>query len=109
MRLSQESGELKMETIAVRVKKVEELDNFSRILDENRSKVIRDLIDYGRKMKSLELYKSNKVSLGTAAKLAGINLGEFFDLMEEYKVKINLNLEDAREAMENARKGLKVK
>ena len=98
-----------METIAVRVKKVEELDNFGKILDENRSEVVRDLIVQGKKMKALELYKNNKVSIETASKLAGIPLGEFFDLMEEYKVKLNITLEDAKEAMENARKSLNVK
>ena len=98
-----------METIAVRLKRIEELDYFSKVLDENRSEVIRDLLDNGRKLKALELYKQNKVSLGLASKLAGLTLGDFLDLMEEYKVKINLDVEDAKTALENARKFLRVR
>ena len=96
-----------MEAVAVRLDKVEELDNFTKILNENRSGVIRELIVEGRKMKAIELYKSNKVSLETAANLAGLTLGQFLDLMEEYKIKINQTLDDAKEAMDNARKFFK--
>ena len=56
----------------------------------------------GKKMK--ELYKNKKVSLGLAAKFAGMRLGDFLDLLEEFNVKLNLTLEDAKTALENARK-----
>lgn len=96
-----------METVAVRLKKISDLDFFGKILDEKRSEVIRNLIDEGRKMKALELYKQNKVSLEVASKLAGVTLGEFFDLLEEYKIKLNMTLDDAKEAMKNAREFFK--
>ena len=93
-----------METISLRLKKVNELDYFGKLLQENRSAVVRDLIDEGKKMKAINLYKSKKISLGLGAKLAGLTLIDFLDLLEEYNVKLNLTLEDAKTAMENAEK-----
>jgi len=93
-----------METISLRLKKVNELDYFGKLLQENRSAVVRDLIDEGKKMKAINLYKSKKISLGLGAKLAGLTLSDFLDLLEEYNVKLNLTLEDAKTAMENAEK-----
>lgn len=55
-------------------------------------------------LKAVELYKQKKVSLGLASKLSGLNLSEFLDLLEEFNVKLNLTLEDAKEAMRNAEK-----
>ena len=54
-------------------------------------------------LKAIELYKQRKVSLGLASKLSGLSLSEFLDLLEEYNVKLNLTLEDAKESMENAK------
>ena len=93
-----------METISLRLKKVNELDYFGKLLQENRSAVVRDLIDEGKKMKAINLYKSKKISLGLGAKLAGLTLSDFLDLLEEYNVKLNLTLDDAKMAMKNADK-----
>ena len=91
-----------MEIISVRLKKLKDLDFFSKLLNENRSEVVRELVNEGRKLKAIELYKQKKVSLGLASKLAGITLSEFLDLMAEYNVSLNLTLEDAKEAMKHA-------
>lgn len=91
-----------MEVISVRLKKLKELDFFSKILNEKRSEVVRDLVEEGKKLKALELYKQKKISLGLASKLSGLTLSEFLDLMEEYNVSLNLTLEDAKEAMKHA-------
>ena len=55
-------------------------------------------------MKSITLYKNKKISLGLGAKLAGMNLSDFLDLLEKHNVKLNLTLEDAKIAMKNADK-----
>ncbi|MBI2507435.1 UPF0175 family protein [Candidatus Woesearchaeota archaeon] len=93
-----------METISIRLDKIEELDYFGKILHENRSGLVRDLLEDGKKMKSINLYKNKKISLGLGAKLAGMNLSDFLDLLEEHNVKLNLTLEDAKMAMRNAEK-----
>ena len=93
-----------MDIISVRLKKLKELDYFSTILNENRSEVVRDLVEEGKKLKAIELYKQKKVSLGLASKLSGLTLSEFLDLLEEYSIKLNLTLEDAKESLRNAEK-----
>ena len=93
-----------MDIISVRLKKLKELDYFSKILNENRSEVVRDLVEEGRKLKAIELYKQKKISLGLASKLSGLTLSEFLDLLEEYSIKLNLTLEDAKESLRNAEK-----
>ncbi|MCG2727224.1 MAG: UPF0175 family protein [Candidatus Methanoperedenaceae archaeon] len=45
----------------------------------NRSEMLRELIDEGRKMKSIELYKQGKVSLGLGAKIAKLSISEYID------------------------------
>ena len=93
-----------MEIISVRLKKLKELDYFSSILNENRSEVVRDLVEEGKKLKAIELYKQKKISLGLASKLSGLSLSEFLDLLEEFNIKINFTLDDAKEAMRNVEK-----
>ena len=91
-----------MEIISVRLKRLKELDYFSKLLNENRSEVVRELVEEGKKLKAIELYKQRKVSLGLASRLSGLTLSEFMDLLGEYNVKLNLTLEDAKEAMKHA-------
>lgn len=63
-------------------------------------------ISEGRKMKAIELYRAGKVSLGFGAKIAGVRLSEFFDLLETYRVPLRLTLEDAKDAMGHAERTL---
>jgi len=91
-----------METVSIRLKKVKELDYFGKLLKENRSKIIRDLLEEGKKMKAMNLYKNKKISLGLAARFADMSLSDFLDLLEEHNIKLNLTLEDAKLAMKHA-------
>ncbi|MBI3034205.1 UPF0175 family protein [Candidatus Woesearchaeota archaeon] len=82
------------------------LDNFSRVLKKNRSEVVRNLVESGKKEKAVELYKMKKVSLGLGAKLAGVVLSEFIDLLGEHNVDLNLEKEDVKRALQTAREVL---
>ncbi len=57
-----------------------------------------------KKHKTVEFYKSKKVSLGLGAKLAGVSLSEFIDLLKEHNAYLNLEKEDVEEALETVRK-----
>ncbi len=92
-----------METMSIRIN-TENLELFSKILKENKSEVIRELVKEGKKHKAVHLYKEKKVSLGLGAKLAGVTLSEFFDLLGEHNVDLNITLEDVQESMKNAEK-----
>ncbi len=64
------------------------------------------LIEKGRRAKSLELFKQKKVSLGLGAKLAGLTVSEYLDLLEENKIPLNLSKREAQKALSTARKVL---
>ena len=86
-----------METISVRMD-IQELKYLSVMLNESQSELLRDLVKEGKVMKALVLYKEKKVSIGLAAKIAGMPLGEFIDLLGNFGVTLNLELEDAKQA-----------
>ena len=91
-----------METISIRLKKVRELNYFGKLLKENRSELVRDLLEEGKKMKAINLYKNKKISMGLAARFADMSISDFLDLLEEHNVRLNLTLEDAKLAMKHA-------
>lgn len=90
-------------TISVRYEHTNDLKFMTELMGLNRSEMLRELIDEGRKMKSIELYKQGKVSLGLGAKLAGLSISEYMDLLKEYKIQINVDIDDAKKALEYAR------
>ena len=84
----------------------EESEIGKSFLKEKRSKVVRELVESGKKHKAVELYRQKKVSMGLGAKLAGVNLSEFIDLLKEQNVYLNLEMEDVDKAIGTARKVL---
>ncbi len=64
------------------------------------------MINAVNKHKAVELYKMKKVSLGLGAKLAGITISEFIDLLKDHNVYLNLEKEDVVQALKTARKVL---
>lgn len=94
-----------METVSSRLD-LETINLFKKILKENRSGVVRELVEFGKKSKAVELYKMKKVSLGLGAKLAGVSLSEFIDLLKDNNVYLNLEKEDVEQALKTARKVL---
>jgi Uncharacterised protein family (UPF0175) len=62
-----------------------------------------------RKMNSIELYKQGKVSLGMGAKIVKLTLSEYIDILKEYNVPINIDVDDAKKALQYARTGIHFK
>jgi len=54
-------------------------------------------------MKSIVLYKQGKVSLGLGAKIAKLSISEYIDLLKEYNIPINIDIDDAKKALQYAR------
>jgi predicted HTH domain antitoxin len=94
-----------METVSSRLD-LENVNLFGKILNQKRSEVVRELVESSKKHKAVELYKEKKVSIGLGAKLAGVNLSEFIDLLKEHNVYLNLEKEDIEKALKTARKVL---
>ena len=92
-----------MELVSARLD-TESLEEFENVMNESKSKVVRELVEAGRKHKAVELYKNKKVSLGLGSRLAGVTLSEFIDLLKDHNVSLNLDIEDVKKSLETARK-----
>jgi predicted HTH domain antitoxin len=79
------------------------LNRLSKEVNGDVSKAVRELVNKGRLMLAVERYKKNQVSLGKAAELAGLTLGEMMNILAEYGVKSNLETEDYLKGLENMR------
>jgi len=62
------------------------------------------LIDSGRIFFAMKEYKSGKVSLGKAAELAGVSLGEMLNLFAEFGIQSNVEYEDYLKSLDTIRK-----
>lgn len=92
-----------METISVRME-TEDLDFFSQVLKEKKSAILRELVKEGKKHKAAHLYRDKRVSLGLGARLAGVPLSEFIDILKEHNINLNIEEEDVQDAIKTARK-----
>ena len=66
-------------TISVRYEHLNDLKFLKDMMGLKMSEMLRELIDEGRKMKSIELYKQGKVSLGLGAKIARLSRDKFWE------------------------------
>jgi len=58
------------------------------------SKAVRDLVTRGRVLLAVERYKKGEASLGRAAELAGLPLGQMITILTEFGVGSRLEKED---------------
>jgi predicted HTH domain antitoxin len=68
------------------------------------SSAVRELVDLGRVMLSVERYKNGEASLEKAARLAGVSLSKMMDILAEYGVEANLAHEDYLKSLKTVRK-----
>ena len=71
---------------------------------EDLSKAVREVVYKGRVMLAIEKYKKGEASLGEAAELAGLSVGQMITLLAEYGVQSNLEKENYLQGLENLRK-----
>jgi len=93
-------------TMSIRIDK-DNYDFINELSKEEKgdlSKAVRDLVYRGRVMLAVEKYKKGEASLGRAAELAGVPVGQMINLLSEYGVKSNLEKEDYRKGLEHLRK-----
>jgi predicted HTH domain antitoxin len=78
-----------------------------KITKEERSdlsKAVRDLVTRGRILLAVERYKKGEASLGRAAELAGLPLGQMITILTEFGVKSRLEKEDYLQGIRNLHK-----
>jgi predicted HTH domain antitoxin len=85
-------------------------DNYEFLLEitkEERSdlsKAVRDLVTRGRILLAVERYKKGEASLGRAAELAGLPLGQMITILTEFGVESRLEKEDYLQGIRNLHK-----
>jgi predicted HTH domain antitoxin len=85
-------------------------DNYEflhKITKEERSdlsKAVRDLVTRGRILLAVERYKKGEASLGRAAELAGLPLGQMITILTEFGVESRLEKEDYLQGIRNLHK-----
>lgn len=65
------------------------------------SKAVRELLEMRRLHLAIEEYKKGTASLGKASKLAGVSISRMMDILTEYGVESNLELEDYLSGLKN--------
>jgi predicted HTH domain antitoxin len=68
------------------------------------SKAVRDMVTRGRILLAVERYKKGEASLGRAAELAGVPVGQMMTILTEFGVESRLEKEDYLQGLKNLQK-----
>jgi predicted HTH domain antitoxin len=93
-------------TMSVRMDR-ENYEFLTRIAKQERtdlSKAVRDLVTRGRVLLAVEQYKKGDASLGKAAQLAGLSVGQMMTLLAEFGVESRIEKDDYLEGLKNLAK-----
>jgi predicted HTH domain antitoxin len=69
--------------------------------DSDLSKAVRDLVTRGRVLLAVEKYKKGEASLGKAAQIAGLPVGQMMTLLGEFSVRSKIDQADYRQSLAN--------
>lgn len=75
------------------------LTGLTRAEQTDLSKAVRDLVTRGRVLLAVEKYKKAEVSLGRAAEIAGLPVGQMMTILQEFGVRSMVELEDYRQSL----------
>jgi predicted HTH domain antitoxin/predicted RNase H-like HicB family nuclease len=90
-------------TMSIRMDR-ENYDFLTEISKEERSdlsKAVRDLVMRGRVLLAVERYKKGDASLGKAAQLAGLSVGQMMTLLAEFGVESRIEKDDYLAGLKN--------
>src|SRR5271170_7436513 len=68
------------------------------------SKAVRDAVSRGRILLAVERYKGGEASLGRAAELAGLPVGQMMTILAEFGVETRLEHDDYLQGLKNLQK-----
>jgi predicted HTH domain antitoxin len=75
------------------------LTGMTREQRSDLSKSVRDLVTRGRLLLAVEKYKKGEASLGRAAEVAGVPVGQMMTLLGEFGVRGRIEQEDYRQSL----------
>ena|ERR1700674_3559476 len=77
------------------------LRRFSKEERTDLTKAVRDLVTRGRILLAVERYKKGEASLGKAAELAGLPVGQMMTILTEFGVESRIEKEEYLEGIKN--------
>jgi predicted HTH domain antitoxin len=80
------------------------LNQMSKEERSDLSKAVRDLVTRGRILLAVERYKKGEASLGKAAELAGLPVGQMMTILAEFGVESRIEKEDYLQGLKNLSK-----
>jgi predicted HTH domain antitoxin len=80
------------------------LKAISREEQSDLSKAVRELVTRGRVLLAIEKYRKGEASLGKAAEVAGVPVGQMMTLLGEFGVRARIDQEDYRQSLGNLAK-----
>jgi predicted HTH domain antitoxin len=93
-------------TMSIRMDR-ETFEFLNELTKEQRSdlsKAVRDMVTRGRVLLAVERYKKGEASLGRAAKLAGVPVGQMMTILTEFRVENRIEDEDYLQGLAALRK-----
>ena len=80
------------------------LNEFTKEQRSDFSKTLRDMVTRGRIMLAVERYRNGEASLGRAAEIAGLPIGQMMSMLTEFGVESRIEEEDYLRGLEGLRK-----
>ena len=68
------------------------------------SKAVRDLVTRGRILLAVERYRNGEASLGKAAELAGLPVGQMMTILTEFGIECRIEKDDYLQGLRNLAK-----
>ncbi len=93
-------------TMSVRMDR-ENFKFLSELTKEERtdlSKTVRDLVTRGRVLLAVKKYRAGEASLGKAAELAGLSVGQMMTTLADFGVESRIEKEDYLQALQSIAK-----
>jgi len=85
-----------MPVISLRLKEKDfnKLDEFSKMVNKDKSTVARELLENGWKFSMIRLYRDGRLSLETLASKLELSISETIDLLSETGIKSPVSYDD---------------
>ena len=80
------------------------LNRISKAEQSDLSKAVREMVTRGRIVFAVERYKKGEASLGKAAELVGVPLGQMMTILAEFGVETRMETNDYLEGLQNLKK-----
>ncbi len=93
-------------TMSIRMDR-ENFEFLSELTKEERtdlSKTVRDLVTRGRVLLAVEKYRAGEASLGKAAELAGLSVGQMMTTLADFGVESRIEKEDYLQGLQSIAK-----